>query len=497
MKKILNLQCINCGKEHKTSEADFLCTACGGNLEVNYDYKLISRRFSISKLKDNTHFDMWRYMDLLPINDHDKVPHVHVGWTPMYNCKELAHELDISTLLIKDEGRNPTGSIKDRGSAVAVARALELDKEIIADASTGNASDSLACLTASLPMKSVIFTPTFVPEPKLVQLLVYGAEVISVEGTYDNAFDLCRKAVEENGWYSRAAGFNPYTREGKKTCAFEICEQLEWEAPDKVIVAAGDGTVLSGLWKGFVDFNKLGIIEHMPQMIAVQAAGSAAIKNAFEHNMEVTPVQAHTVADSILVSYPRDAQLALRTTADREVRVRGKGKGRCLFRCQVVRHIAHAGLLAAAHDQAEGVVWLDAKVLHALQGVQAQHGRTLVVRYAAAVDVAVLFNHIVRVVAPAVALRNNIEVTEQGDLLLPAAISCAARVVIIILGGKAHLLAHLQRLVQHLAAALAVRRLRIVAGLADALDVDQRSDIVDDILSIICNKFVDSGFHLF
>ena len=298
MKKILNLQCINCGKEHKTSETDFVCTACGGNLEVNYDYKLISRR-------------MWRYMDLLPINDHDKVPHVHVGWTPMYHCKELAHELEISHLFIKDEGRNPTGSIKDRGSAVAVARALELDKEIIADASTGNASDSLACLTASLPMKSVIFTPTFVPEPKLVQLLVYGAEVITVEGSYDNAFDLCRKAVEENGWYSRAAGFNPYTREGKKTCAFEICEQLEWEAPDKVIVAAGDGTILSGLWKGFVDFNKLGIIERMPQMIAVQAAGSAAIKNAFESKTEVSAVQAHTVADSILVNYPRDAQLAL------------------------------------------------------------------------------------------------------------------------------------------------------------------------------------------
>ena len=250
-------------------------------------------------------------MDLLPINDHDKVPHVHVGWTPMYHCKELAHELEISHLFIKDEGRNPTGSIKDRGSAVAVARALELDKEIIADASTGNASDSLACLTASLPMKSVIFTPTFVPEPKLVQLLVYGAEVITVEGSYDNAFDLCRKAVEENGWYSRAAGFNPYTREGKKTCAFEICEQLEWEAPDKVIVAAGDGTILSGLWKGFVDFNKLGIIERMPQMIAVQAAGSAAIKNAFESKTEVSAVQAHTVADSILVNYPRDAQLAL------------------------------------------------------------------------------------------------------------------------------------------------------------------------------------------
>lgn len=311
MKKILNLQCINCGKEHKTSEANFVCTACGGNLEVNYDYKLISKRFSIGKLKDNREFDMWRYMDLLPINDHDKVPHVHVGWTPLYPCKDLAKELHISNLFIKDEGRNPTGSIKDRGSAVAVARALELEQEVIADASTGNASDSLACLTASMPMKTVIFAPKSVPDPKLVQLLVYGAEVIGVDGSYDEAFELCKQSVQKYGWYSRAAGFNPFTREGKKTCAFEICEQLDWEAPDKVVVAAGDGTILAGLWKGFTDFNKLGIIERMPQMIAVQAEGSAAIAEAFNTHSEVKSVSAHTVADSIVVNYPRDAALAL------------------------------------------------------------------------------------------------------------------------------------------------------------------------------------------
>ncbi len=311
MKKILNLQCINCGKEHKTNETNFLCVSCGGNLEVNYDYKLIARRFNTDDLYKNHNYDMWRYMDLLPINDHDKVPNVHVGWTPMYDCKRLAKEMGISKLYIKDEGRNPTGSIKDRGSAVAVARAIELDVDTIADASTGNASDSLACLTASLDMRTVIFTTKAAPEPKLVQLLVFGADVYMVDGTYDDAYDLCKRAVEENGWYSRAAGFNPFTREGKKTCAYEICEQLNWEAPDKVIVAVGDGTVLSGLWKGFVDFNKLGIIEHMPQMIAVQAEGSDSIKQAFENNGEVPHIKAHTVADSILVNYPRDAQLAL------------------------------------------------------------------------------------------------------------------------------------------------------------------------------------------
>lgn len=311
MKKILNLQCINCGKEHKTSETNFLCTSCGGNLEVNYDYKLIARRFNTDDLYKNHNYDMWRYIDLLPIDDHDAVPNVHVGWTPLYECKPLAKELGISKLYLKDEGRNPTGSIKDRGSAVAVARALELDVDTIADASTGNASDSLACLTASLDLRTVIFTTKAAPEPKLVQLMVFGADVYMVDGTYDDAFELCKRAVEENGWYSRAAGFNPFTREGKKTCAYEICEQLNWEAPDKVIVAAGDGTVLSGLWKGFVDFNKLGIIKTMPQMIAVQAEGSDSLKQAYENGGEVPHIKAETIADSILVNYPKDAQFAL------------------------------------------------------------------------------------------------------------------------------------------------------------------------------------------
>ena len=311
MKKILNLQCINCGREFKTNEAHFLCASCGGNLEVNYDYKLIAKRFKTAELDGSRVYDMWRYIDLLPINDHDKVPNVHVGWTPVYDHKTIAKELGISKLLIKDEGRNPTGSIKDRGSAVAVARALELGMKVIADASTGNASDSVACLSASLPIQTVVFTTKDAPFPKITQLLVYGATVFTVDGTYDDAFELCKKAVEEYGWYSRAAGFNPFPREGKKTCAFELCEYLGWEAPDKVVCAVGDGTVISGLWKGFVDFQKLGILEKMPQMIAVQADGSAAIKNAFENNGVVTPVKAKTVADSILVNYPRDAQMAL------------------------------------------------------------------------------------------------------------------------------------------------------------------------------------------
>lgn len=311
MKKILNLQCVNCGKEYKTRDSDYVCNSCGGTLEVNYDYKLINKRLDYEVLENNTSYNMWRYIDLLPIDDHDDIPPVQLGWTPLYKADELAERLGISQLFIKDEGRNPTGSIKDRGSAVAVARALEVGAKVITDASSGNASDSLACLTSNLKIKTVIFAPKNTPEPKLVQLYIYGAEVIRVDGSYDEAFELCRSASEKFGWYNRAAGYNPYGREGKKTCAFEICEQLQWEAPDKVIVAAGDGTIVAGMWRGFKDFNKLGIIEKMPQMIAVQAEGSAAITNAWKNAADLTPVQANTIADSISVNFPRDGYLAL------------------------------------------------------------------------------------------------------------------------------------------------------------------------------------------
>ncbi len=311
MKKILNLQCVACGKEHKTRETDYTCLACGSPLEINYDYKLIKKRFDYDVLETNSNYNMWRYIDLLPIDDHDEIPPVQVGWTPLYDSEDLAERLGIRKLFIKDEGRNPTGSIKDRGSAVAVARALEVGAKVITDASSGNASDSLACLTANLKMKTVIFAPKNTPEPKLVQLYIYGAQVIRIDGTYDEAFELCKSATEKFKWYNRSAGFNPYAREGKKTCAFEICEQLHWEAPDKIIAAAGDGSIISGLWKGFTDFSKLGIIEKMPQMVAVQAEGSAAIANAWKNKTEVASVAAKTLADSISVNYPRDAALAL------------------------------------------------------------------------------------------------------------------------------------------------------------------------------------------
>ncbi|MDD2772709.1 MAG: threonine synthase [Elusimicrobiales bacterium] len=312
MKKVLGLQCIRCGKEYKLKEAGYNCLACGGNLDVAYDYNLIKKRLTWKTLDANPDRSIWRYIDILPVEDPDQIPPVHVGWTPLYKAEKLGAELGLSALYVKDDGRNPTCSLKDRASAVAVARALELEETVITAASTGNAAASLACLTGSLDMKTIIFVPRNAPAPKVAQMLVFGAHIVAVDGTYDDAFDLCIKASAEYGWYNRNTGYNPFTREGKKTCAFEICEQLEWETPDKVVVPVGDGNIISGLWKGFTDFRKLGIIDKLPQMVAVQAENSNAVKLAFESaDGEIRPVGGKTIADSISVSLPRDGMAAV------------------------------------------------------------------------------------------------------------------------------------------------------------------------------------------
>ncbi|HBA60956.1 MAG TPA: threonine synthase [Elusimicrobia bacterium] len=316
MKKIKTLQCIRCGKDHKFNDTKYNCAACGGNLQVLYDYNLIKKRLNYDVLKDNAEHSIWRYLDILPIASIKTVPPVQVGWTPLYKAEKLGAECGVPNLYIKDDGRNPSASFKDRASAVVTARALELKEKVICCASTGNAASSLACLTGSLDMKTMIFVPETAPAAKVAQLLVFGAIVIMVKGTYDDAFELCLKATQEYGWYNRSTGINPLTREGKKTCSFEICEQLKWETPDKVFVPVGDGNIISGIWKGFVEFHRLGIIERLPQLIAVQAEGSDSIKRSLETGTDVQPVSGKTVADSISVSLPRDGLAAVMAIRD-------------------------------------------------------------------------------------------------------------------------------------------------------------------------------------
>jgi threonine synthase len=161
-------------------------------------------------------------------------------------------------------------------------------------------------------MQSVIFVPASAPAPKIAQLQIYGATVVLVEGSYDQAYDLCIEAAGRFGWYQRSTGYNPFTREGKKTAALEIAEQLHWEVPDKVVVSVGDGNIISGLWKGFNDLQRIGFIDRLPQMIGVQSETASAIVDAANGDGIVEDKPAHTIADSINVGRPRDATMAVR-----------------------------------------------------------------------------------------------------------------------------------------------------------------------------------------
>jgi threonine synthase len=316
MAKIKCLKCFMCGKEVVPKKGVYLCPDCGGNLEVTYNYDEIGKSYTKDSLKNNCVFDIWRYLPLLPIKNLKNIPNVHIGGTPLYELKKVAKEFDIKKLYLKDDGRNPSASFKDRAGAIALVNALEQKADVICGASTGNAASSMACLTATTDIKTIIFVPKTAPKAKVAQLLVFGAKVIMVDGTYDDAFDLCIKASDKYGWYNRNTGYNPYTREGKKTCSLEIYEQLNFQVPDKLFVSVGDGNIISGIWKGWKDLYNLGWLKKLPQIIAVQAKFSNAVQKAFDSNSNIKSVSGKTVADSISVGLPRDGEAAVQAVRE-------------------------------------------------------------------------------------------------------------------------------------------------------------------------------------
>lgn len=306
----IGFRCVECAAEYRTAE--YVCPACGGNLDVLYDYDAVKAQLTKERLAADQNLTMWRYRPLLPIKDSSTVPPLTVGWTPIYDCKKIADRYAIKQLLIKDDGRNPTASFKDRPSALAVVKAQEAGATIITTASSGNAGSALAGMCASIGMRSVIFVPASAPAAKIAQLQIYGAAAVIVEGSYDEAYDLCIEASRRFGWYQRSTGYNPFTREGKKTAALEISEQLNWQVPDKILVAVGDGNIISGLWKGFNDLYRLSFIDKLPQLIGVQSAAACAIVDAVSGDDSVRESPAHTIADSINVGKPRDGTMAVR-----------------------------------------------------------------------------------------------------------------------------------------------------------------------------------------
>lgn len=320
----LGYRCSICHAEYSTGQLMYTCPVDGGNLDVVLDLSAIRQKFEKEDITSRSDPSLWRYLPLLPVDApaSGQTPLHTAGWTPIYWMPGLAEKLGIKSLWIKDEGRNPTASFKDRASAVVVINAQQTGFDVVTTASTGNAGAALAGMAAAIGQRSIIFAPRTAPPAKIAQLLIYGAQVFLVDGNYDQAFDLVVEAAQTYGWYCRNTGYNPFTIEGKKTAAFEIWEQIIQQQPRgslplTVFVSVGDGNIISGLHKGFKELHDLGWLEQMPRLIGVQAVGSAAVANAYTAGVErIEPVHAVTLADSISVNLPRDGIRALRAARE-------------------------------------------------------------------------------------------------------------------------------------------------------------------------------------
>ena len=310
MRNVICGRCVKCGREYEAVPNLTNC-ACGGILDIIYDYDYIKSHFTKQTLAERTNPTMWRYRELLPVEPDTPDTPLRVGWSPLYEADRLAKQLGIAKLWIKDDGLNPTASLKDRASAMAVAKAKEAGADVIACSSTGNAASSLAGNAAAAGLKTFIFVPSRAPKGKVAQLMTFGATVISVQGSYEDTFELSKQAIDKWGWYNRNAAINPYLSEGKTTVGLEIMEQLSWQVPDYIAISVGDGCTIAGLWKGLKDLYAIGFIDRLPRLISAQAEGCHPINRAIETGEPWYPMEENTLADSIAVGVPRNADKAL------------------------------------------------------------------------------------------------------------------------------------------------------------------------------------------
>ncbi len=320
MKNKYYFECTTCGKEYSPDEVTYLCPICEkendgtqppkGVLKTLYKYEKIRTLYKKHKLFDK--LKEKEYRELLPIKSERSLSFLKVGKTPLYDISNLTSFKNLLSfekvpfhLFLKDDSQNPTFSFKDRASDLVCAYAKEHGIDTIVAASTGNAGSSLAGICASQNQKAMIFVPASAPKAKLVQICMYGAQLIPVDGSYDDAFELSIEATKKFGWYNRNTAYNPFTIEGKKIVSFEIFQQMGQNIPDRVFVPVGDGCIISGVYKGFEDLLKLRLIEKIPIIVAVQSEGSDNTIRNLDSN-KFTSKPSTTIADSIAVDIPRN-----------------------------------------------------------------------------------------------------------------------------------------------------------------------------------------------
>lgn len=316
---VTGLRCVSCGTLYAPEKVAYTCPACGpdeGILDVLYDMARVGRDLALSDLLDGPQ-NHWRYGPLLPVSAHHIGKNWPIGWSPLVEAAPLARALGVKRLRLKDDGRNNSGSFKDRASSIGVVRAAEVGASAIACASTGNAAVSLAACAAMASLPAYIFVSRRIPEGKLAQLLIYGATVFRVNGTYDDAYRLCAAACDRFGWYNRNCAYNPYLVEGKKTGGLEIAEQCLADPPDWVVMSVGDGCSIAGVAKGLRQMHELGLVDWTTRLLGVQAAGVAPVQAAFETG-RLPACTGDTFADSINCPVPRNWRKAVNAVRESE-----------------------------------------------------------------------------------------------------------------------------------------------------------------------------------
>ncbi len=314
------MRCVRCNRAFSMLKSTLWCPDCGieGILDIEYDYDSIGKVLTPPRLAQTALRSQWRYLPLLPVRGIKRTPPLEVGWTPLYDAKALAQTVGMDQLWLKDESRNPTGSIEDRATALALTRALEDNYSMVTCGATGNAALSTAAMAASAGLRATLFISHSAPESFIAQLLLFDPEVFAVEGGYEDAVHLSIKCAEEYGWYNRNKAINPFLVEGLKTAAFEMAEQLHWNAPEYIVVPVAEGSTLAAVWKGWREMKRLGWVSAVPKMIGVQAESAAAVYAAWRENREPLVMSPSTLAESLAIGSPRDWRKAVSAVQESE-----------------------------------------------------------------------------------------------------------------------------------------------------------------------------------
>jgi threonine synthase len=324
-------ECINCHTKYDIDEIIYFCKKCGDILEIKTDFVALAEALKSGEWK-KAPLSVWRYRHFMPIHEATKIVTLNEGGTGLHRSERLGAELGLKNLYVKNEGENPTGSFKDRGMTVGVTKAVELGARHVICASTGNTSASLAAYAARAGIKCTVLIPSGkIAYGKLAQAMIHGAKVLQVRGNFDEALEFVLKLAEKHKSIYLLNSINPFRIEGQKSLGYEICEQLNYEAPDRLIVPVGNAGNISAIWKGFSEFHQLGLIKKLPKMTGIQAAGSAPIAQAIKnHKDTIIPVaKPETVATAIRIGAPvswkkamnaiRDSHGTAETVTDEEI----------------------------------------------------------------------------------------------------------------------------------------------------------------------------------